>query len=198
MRPVIPNCADQYGQEDHRGEKPQYPAAGLDCPFVGTQHCLPAFKTNGLGWADIDTFAAADAFMIRDMADIHLAMIYALAAADTLAVFHSDTEEGELVEQAVNGAQRAQEPAEHPEDKYRSSEQAYKQQEFPGKQGAQHGKVALVHGVGQQRNAALQGACGTDVLAERGQWDIAQGIENGDDEHKKDQDHIFSKGENPG
>ena len=142
--------------------------------------------------------ALPHAWYIRDMADIHFAMIYALAAADTLAVFHSDTEEGELVEQAVNGAQRAQEPAEHPEDKYRSSEKAYKQQEFPSKQGAQHGKIALVHGVGQQRDAAFQGACGTDVLAECRQRDIAQGIENGDDEYKKDQDHIFSEGENPG
>ena len=104
----------------------------------------------------------------------------------------------DFCEKAINGTQRAQEPAEHPEDKYRSSEQAYKQQEFPGKQGAQHGKVALVHGVGQQCNAAFQGACGTDILAECGQRDIAQGVEYGDNEHKKDQDHIFSEGENPG
>ena len=126
-----------------------FPLGGGLCALVFLQENTCAFPDNGLGGAYIHALSAADAFLVANMVNIQLAMADAQTALGTFGLFHLHTEEGDLIEKTVKSAQRAEETAEQPEDKYTTHQNADHQGEFPGKQRAKQLKIAFVHRIGK-------------------------------------------------
>ena len=192
--PVVGDGAHQNHGHDDGGDGAGNLAAlgeGVFCTFVGVEGDLAALEGDGLGGAHADALAAGDALLVAHVVDVQLTVADAQAAAGALGMIHLDAEEGELIEQAVQAAQGADKPAEAPEREDAAHQNADHQQEFPGEQGAQHGEVAGVDLVGQQADAAFQGARGTDVFAEGGQGGIPEGIHNGDHEDEEHQNGVL-------
>ena len=210
--PVVGDGADQHGQHHYSGaDTHEQTLVLLIClgffhlfrgclygKFVGAQEQLGSLPGDGLGGANVDTFAAGDALLVAYVLDIHLAMGNAQIAVSALIFIHLHTEEGNLVEQAVQTAQGADETAEYAENEHTAHHDADHQHEFPGEQGAQHGEEAVVDLIAQQQQTAFDGAGGADVLTESGGGCLAEGISNGDDQYKEHQDDVLHKGENPG
>ena len=123
--PEVDDGTDQHGQHDHCCNGTGDQAALFELRFllfdrffvrisrdlVGFQEDLGTLEGDGLGGADADALAAADAFLVAHVLDIHLAVADAETAVHALALFQLDAEDGELIEQAVQGAQGADEAA---------------------------------------------------------------------------------------
>ena len=210
--PVVGNSTDQHGQHhdagDDTGDQPLIAATGfggfhflrigLHRAFIGCQENLGTLPGDSLGGANINAIAAGDAFLVAYMLDVYLALGHAEIAMGALCFVHLDTEDGNLVKQAVQTTQRAEETAEHAVNEHTANHDAHHQHEFPGEQGAQHGEETVVDLVGKQQQAALNGTCGADVLAECGGGGLADGVGDGHHQHEEHQNHIFQEGKNPG
>ena len=82
------------------------------------------------------------------MLNIYLTLGYTEVAVGAFFLVDLYAEDGDLVEQAVQTAQRADETAEHAVNKYGADHDAYHQHKFPGEQGTQHSQEAFVELVG--------------------------------------------------
>ena len=151
--------------------------------LVGSQQDLGALIADRSGGTDVDTASAADTFMVAYMMDIHLALAHAQSAVYALGLVQLHPKEGDLVEQPVNRAKGAEEPAEGPVDEYRCDDEYHKDHELPREQGAQHTEKVRIRLVGQQSASAQQGAGGADVLTKSRKREIPEGIQERQDDH---------------
>ena len=120
-------------------------------------------------------------------------------AVGALFFVHLHTEDGELVKQAVQRAQGADETAEQTENEHAAHNDGDHQHELPGKQVVQHGEEdAFVGLVGQQQQAAFDGTGGADVLTEAGERLVAESVHQGYDTHEEYQNRILKEGKNAG
>ena len=130
------------------------------------------------------------------MADIHLAAAHAGAAAVAAVLIYFDADESQLVEEAVDRAERADKAAEGPVAEDAGSSDDDHDHEFASEEDLQHREVARVLGVGEEADSALKSACRTDVFAKaRNCQVVAHPVPHGNCDDKYREDHIFEIGE---
>ena len=127
--------------------------------------------------------------MIAHMPDIHPAFHYAQAAAVAAVRIHLDAGQRKTVEEAIDGAQRADKPAEQPVAEHAGQADDDHDHPFVGKDRSQLIEGSRVGRVLQQADSAFKGTGGADVLAESRQNEAfahAPDERDGDDEHRQE------------
>ena len=117
----------------------------------------------------IDAHAAADTLGVVGRfrhVHVHLADLCAFAAGDAFIVIHLHLEEGNLIEQRVERAQRAQPLAKRPVEQYAQHDHRQQDAELPGEKLAERRPDA---GVGKREgDRPLQHTLRAEILAEEG------------------------------
>ena len=164
----------------------------------GLQRDLPGLDRNRALVAGCHALAAVDALVVAHVANVHATAAHAGAAVVAAILVHLHANDVELIEQAVDRAQRADEPAEGAVAEYTRKADYQHDDELAGEQYAKHTEIGAVRWIGQQPHRALEGACRADVFAEaRQRYAVAQGIPQryGHREHRQQQ--VFQPGQHP-
>ena len=129
--------------------------------------------------------------MVADAGDIHFTLRYAKTAVDALFLLKLNTKHREAVEDAVYGAERTEETAEHAVDEHRSDDEAAHQSEFPCKERSERPEHAVVDGVHQHTDSTAQRSCGAYILTEGGKGHVLHHIEQGNYENEEHEDYVL-------
>ena len=201
---IIPQQRDaQNGQRSAPGDflKLLPPGPGIrlivrGAACGGYQGKLARLQADCLLIADVHAPGTVDALMVAHMPHVHAAVSHARAAAVAAGRVHLHAHDGELAEQAVDRAQRAEEAAKAPVAEHAGKADDQQDDELAGEEDAQHGEVARVVGVCEQEDRALKGARGTDVLAEARQRHAVGNAVPGRNPHDENrQEDEFEPGE---
>ena len=133
--------------------------------------------------------------MVPNMSDIHLTLHHAQAAAVAAVRVHFDARQREAVEETVDRAQRADEPAKSTvaEDAGQADDQH--DHPFVGENRSQLIEGGGVNGILQKAYGAFKGAGRADVFAEARQDDaFAHAVDQRDGDHEYRQEDIFQIG----